>query len=132
MAFELTAQHFRQIHRESGSSAVYAKSMNIAEGLPDAAWRAMVANPGSPRIAASADLPVNTIAGWVAPQEVVVTTDRWKSLLDRAPIARDEGWFALLANSDRPSIDPALDIPANASAGFLERAAPTHLRAGDL
>jgi hypothetical protein len=132
MAAELTAQHFRQIHRESGFTAAHAKSVNVAEGLPDAAWRALVANPGPPSIAGAADLPVNAIAGWVASDEMVATTEPWKSLLDRTVIAQDAEWLALLVNSDRPSIDPGFAAPANASAEFLGRADPAHSRAGDL
>ena len=121
MAAERTAQHFRQIHREAEPGAAYAKSVHQALGAPDAAWRALVANPDRPSIAASLGIPVNAFAGRVAWDEIAAPADPAVSLPNRAGGRQDAEWLVLLANSARPSIGAGLAAPINSIADLLER-----------
>lgn len=132
MAAELTSQHFRQVHREPGLGAAYAKSVNQATPAPDAGWRALVANPDRPSIASSASVPVNAITGWVAPDEIAVAIAPGKWFANRAMDPPDAKWIALLENSARPSIDAGRAAPVNAIEALLERAAAAPSRAGEL
>ena len=132
MAAELTAQHFRQVCREAEPRAAYAKSINRAAHAPDADWRALVANPDQPQIAASASVPVTAIAGWLMSDEGVVAMAPGKWFANRALDLPDTKGLVLLENSMRPSIPAGRAAHVDTIEALLERGGEVPWRPGEL
>jgi hypothetical protein len=131
MAAELTAQRLRQAYREAEPRAAYAKSMNRAAHAPDADWRALVANPDHPQVAASAGVPVTAIAGWLMSDEGVVAMVPGKWFANRALDLPDTEGLVPLENSMRPSIPAVWAAHVNTIEALLERGREAPWRPGE-